>query len=46
MLDILKDIKNMIDKEEYKKASEYIEKVLKDNKDASTYIEDLVNKLK
>lgn len=46
MIEILTKIREMIESNENDKAIEYIDKVLKENKSANTYIEDLVNELK
>lgn len=46
MIEVLIKIKEMIKNNENNKAIEYIDKVLKENKNANTYIEDLVNELK
>lgn len=46
MLEVLTKIKEMIKNNENDKAIEYIDKVLKENKNVNTYIEDIVNELK
>lgn len=46
MIEVLMKIKEMIKNNENDKAIEYIDKVLKENKNSNTYLEDLVNELK
>ncbi len=46
MIEVLMKIKEMIKNNENDKAIEYIDKVLKENKNPNTYLEDLVNELK
>lgn len=46
MIEVLMKIKEMIKNNENDKAIEYIDKMLKENKNSNTYLEDLVNELK
>ncbi len=46
MLEILKRIKEMIQKNENENAIKYIDKILSENKDVNDYMDDLVNNLK
>lgn len=46
MIEILNNIKNMIISEEKEKAVKYIDKIISENKDAGTYIDDLIKDLK
>lgn len=46
MVEILKNIKEMIQNNETDKAIKYIDKILSDNKEADIYIDELVNELK
>lgn len=46
MLEILKRIKEMIQKNENDKAIKYIDKILSENKNVNDYMDDLVNNLK
>lgn len=46
MLEILKRIKEMIQKNENEDAIKYIDKILSENKNVNDYMDDLVNNLK
>lgn len=46
MFEVLTKIKEMIKNNENDKVIEYIDTILKENKNADTYIEDLVKELK
>lgn len=46
MVEVLKNIKEMLQNNENDKAIKYIDKILSENKNANTYIDELVNELK